>query len=146
VELTYYCVYGQIAVDKRKGISMRAKNDFSCSLLPNYRYTLDNVREALRTFSEEFEHAASSGEPLRFDLTPYDESCLMTFGEEVLPTPLRLRYLFNDALDDIRMLYAVRHVVRIVDTPRFYCRVIRFDWFKAARLESEIVQGEESIP
>ncbi|MEN9920949.1 MAG: hypothetical protein RL538_842 [Candidatus Parcubacteria bacterium] len=117
---------------------MRAKNGFHCSLASSYPYSLKNVREALSFYSEEFECAVASGKLLRFDLTSHDEKMLQTFyTDDNLLVPGSLFMLLNDALDDSKMPYAVLNVMRVIKTPRFYCRIIRFNWHKEKQIESK---------
>jgi len=114
---------------------MRAKKGFHCSLESNYSYSLDAVREALRYFSEELSQAAATAKLLRFDLSSDDQKYLMLFNDETNSLGMRLQMLFNDALDDIKMPYGVSIVLQVVSTPRFYCRIIRYDWFKLQRVK-----------
>lgn len=117
---------------------MRAKSKFHCSLVSSFPNSLDNVREALWFYREIFEAAAASGTLLRLELTSHDEKVLQAFySHENLLVPGRLYMLLNDAFDDTKLPYAAWNILRAVGAPRFYCKIIRFNWHKMKRVESK---------
>jgi hypothetical protein len=108
---------------------MRLPNQRSCPLLPDHKFSVQNLEKALLSCTELFEESIMLGKPLAFLLSPSDLICLkVIYPKEELLAASKLALLMNEALANNQMPYGILRSFQAVDSTRFFAEPVRHQW------------------
>ena len=82
--------------------------------------------------NEAFEGVAAQNEALLIEITHKDEIILWELYDDAPSLSLKLAWLVDDSLEHLKMPYEILNVFKVVGTSRFYCRIGRRRYKKAA--------------